>query len=226
MQSRMQGAAEDTTIALLKLLAHIYEAHRRQRQGAGEGQAVCADLAANPFVQFKQGVVPLLGGGVAFDGGRGTAQQHHAPSLAGKLQSDLAGMVARLIVLLETRFVFFVEDNQAQVGQGRKHGRTAADQQAGFTAAQLPPRIVAFADAEVAVEHRHLARQASNKATHQLGREGNFGNQHKGLAAEPQRTGDCPQVDFSFAAASYAMQQKRARRVWRARATGPAVARR
>jgi len=102
------------------------------------------------------------------------------------------------LILLEAVVVLFVQDDQAQLGQGGKHRRAGADHHLGGGGQHLPPGVVALAFREAAVVGPHLGSQPRPKPIHQLRGKADLGHQHQRRPSLLQHLGDHLQVHFRF----------------------------
>ncbi len=57
-------------------------------------------------------------------------------------------MISRIFALLVARFMFFIDDNRAEILEWRKYRRPRSDDDASLSALYREPRIVALAFAE------------------------------------------------------------------------------
>jgi len=126
---------------------------------------------------------------------------------------DVAGVVAGGGVLFVRGFVFFVDNDHAEVGQRREDGGAGADDDAGAALADFLPFVVAFAGGEVAVEDGDeglmgAAAEAGFEAFDGLGGEGDFGDENDGALAAGEGVGDGLEVNFGFAAAGDAVEEE------------------
>lgn len=109
--------------------------------------------------------------------------------------------------------MFFIDDDETEVLQGREESAARADDDDGFSAVDLMPFIEAFACREVAMQDGDLplaAGEAGFEAVDRLGSEGDLRNQDDGGAAFPQNVIDGLKVDFCFSAAGDSLEEDRA----------------
>ena len=166
-------------------------------------------LAAGAFGQRQQAVAALLRVAPALQTGGGAAQYRRAAALPRTPYRQIAGVVAQFVVLLERSVVFFIDHNQPQIGQRREHRQPRADQQ--FRFAGHCPQIVAaaLAGGGLAVQHGGGdAGKTPRHALHQLRREIDFRQQKQHLPPRCQRLRGGFKIDFGFAAAGDAVEQK------------------
>jgi len=150
----------------------------------------------------------FAGAGVveAFEGGGGRAEQAMGGGELGAFDGNVAGVVAGDGVLLVAGFVFFVDDDQAQAGDGGKDGGAGADDDVGPAGADGVPLGVALGGGQAAV-HDGDAGESAAEAVDGLGGEGDFGQENDGLGAAVEGIGDGADVDFGFSAVGDAVEE-------------------
>ncbi len=82
-----------------------------------------------------------VGGGLERGGGAG--QDDGGAGIAGAHYSGIAGVVDHAFFLFEGRIVFFVDHDQAEVGEGQEEGGAGADQDLDLAAQQGVPTVAA-----------------------------------------------------------------------------------
>ena len=126
-------------------------------------------------------------------------------------------------VLLVGVVVLLVQHDQPNVGQRRKQGAARADDHVHQPQPGPAPSVVALALAQLAVPHRHPAREARRKAPHGLRGQRDLRHQHQRPLALRQRGRQGPQVNLGLARAGDAVQQHRlAESGWGPSAAAPA----
>ena len=107
------------------------------------------------------------GEGVAYDSSVGVADPMH-DQRSGELAAHdrhIAPVIARRLVLLVRGVVLLIHDDEAGIGERRKHRRARADHDVDVAAADAVPLIVALAIGEAAVLNRdRVAERARNSA--------------------------------------------------------------
>ncbi len=73
---------------------------------------------------------------------------------------DIAGVIARRRFLLEGRFVFLVDDDQAEVARRREHRAACADDDLHAPGGDLPPVARPVGVLQMAMQHRDFAARA------------------------------------------------------------------
>ena len=139
------------------------------------------------------------GRGGAEDDGAGLAETAH--------DGDVAGVVARRLVLLVAGLVLLVHDDDAEFVDGREDGRARADDDARLASMDAVPFVVALAVAELAVEDGDGGAEAGGEALDGLGGEGDFGDENDGAAPFVERVGDALEEDLGLAARGDAVEE-------------------
>jgi hypothetical protein len=106
--------------------------------------------------------------------------------------------------------VLLVDDDQAEVGEGREDRRARAHAHAGLAAAHPPPLVVALARGEAGVHDGDGVAEALHEAAGRLRRERDLWNEDDRRVAPFKGRGDRAQVDLGLAAAGDAVQEERA----------------
>ncbi len=104
--------------------------------------------------------------------------------------------------------MLFVDDDDAQVPDGREDGRARADDDARLAALETPPLVEALARGERRVEDGDRIAEVCAQAAREDGRERDLGDEHHRRAPAPQRLAHGADVDFGFAAARDAVQEE------------------
>ena len=153
----------------------------------------------------------------------GAAQQQQRSAALGALGGDVAGVVARVALVLVGGVVLLVDDDQPEILDRREHGRARADADPRLALAQAPPLLVALGRAQLRVQHRDGVAEAFDEAPDDLRGQRDLRHEHDRAASLLQRGRGGAQVDLGLAGAGDAVQQPPARRV---RAVSAAVERR
>ena len=103
--------------------------------------------------------------------------------------------------------MLLVDDDQAQVGDGREHRRARPDADARLAAAQTSPLVVALAGAQLRVQDGDGVAEAGLEAGDRLRGQGDLGHEH-----DPRARGRAPprrrQVDLGLARTGDAVKQE------------------
>src|SRR5947209_19425161 len=87
-------------------------------------------------------------------------------------------MVARRLALLVARFVFFVDDDRAEIGERREDGGSRTDGDALLAATECEPCVVPLAVAQRAVQDGDAIAECGAEAIDRLWREGDLRDEH------------------------------------------------
>jgi len=116
----------------------------------------------------------------------------------GEVAPVVAGIGAFLFVGV---LVFFIDDDDAEIGEGGKDGTARADDDFGFAAADAVPLVEAFALGEVGVENGDLILdrgEAGFEPLDGLRGEGNLGQEDKHAFPLVDAVLGGLEVDFCF----------------------------
>ena len=191
-QGRREGGA---TRRLARLQRHVHQAHARQGPAADTlGQtepAVGALLGALPALQRR--------------GGRPKHDRHVLQPPA--VDRQIARRVARALLLLERRVVFFIDHDQTQARHRGKHRQPGAEHQIGVAKVGREPMAQALRRRQSAVQRYQAVRGKTGRKTGlELGRQVDLRHQHQHLPAAGQGLRCRLQIDLRLAAAGDAMQ--------------------
>src|SRR6185369_10598883 len=95
--------------------------------------------------QFEYRVLVLHGVEIRFQRWGRRAENNHGMRHLGAHDRNIAGMVARRFFLLVRAIVFFVDDDEREVGNGSKYGRSRTDHDSGVSAMNAVPLLSALA---------------------------------------------------------------------------------
>ena len=155
-----------------EVTAQVHEMHGRRLRRAG------ALRQPQSTVAFRRDV------GEALEGGRRRAEHDRHAELARAPHGDVAGGVAKPVLLLEGAIVFLVDDDQPGARQRREHRRARADDDPGAPVPRPDPGVQALPVGEPRMQERDLrGRKAPAEALHELRREADLRHQHQALAA-------------------------------------------
>ena len=105
--------------------------------------------------------------------------------------------------------MFFVENDEAEVGLGGEEGASRAYGHAEFAFVDAPPFVELLAGFEAAVEDGDLAREAGTEALHGLGGEGDLGDEDYAPPPELQAALQSTEIYLGLAAAGDATEEER-----------------
>ena len=173
-----QRPADGRCVARGQFLAHVHQPHLRQRH------VVVA------FRQLHQRIPARLRGIVAFRGGRGRGQQQQRAVSRGTALRHIVGGIARRALGVIGMLLLFVDDNDSDVRQGRKHSAARAHHDVCAAVLDLLPLQKALGIGERRVLHGHSVSKKGFQAVDHLRRKRNFRHQHQRLAPRRNRLFD------------------------------------
>lgn len=116
-------------------------------------------------------------------------------------------MVAETLLVFIGGIVLLIDDNHAKAVERGEESTSRPHGDRCFARSQSRPLLKSFAGSKSAMEHRQSVSKPRSQAGHDLVGERNFRNQNQGLTADLQGRRHGPEVDLSFAAARYAVEQ-------------------
>ena len=116
-------------------------------------------------------------------------------------------MILDAVLLLETRLMCLVDDDQAEAAIGEEKSGAGADRDPRLTRRDSSPSAAALALAQARMPGHRLAAEAGREALQEGLGERDFGEQDEHLLAAPDRLGDRLEVDFGLARAGDAVEQ-------------------
>ena len=143
-----------------------------------------------------------------FDRGGGGGEDHRAAFEQPAHHRDVARVIMDPVLLLETRFMRLVDDDQSQRREGQEQRGTRADGDARLAAGDRAPRAAALRRAQPAVPGDRLAAEAIVETLQERLGQRDLGQQHEHLPAGPQRGGDRLEIDFGLARSGDAVEQR------------------
>ena len=124
-----------------KLLAHVDEIDARHRAVTNAGK------------QFEKLVFPQLRVVAAFKTGRCGTEHHASTGVLRAHHGDIAAVIARILFLLVALIVLFIDNDEAQIANGREHAGARPHDYAGRAGTNFSPLAGAFGVAESAVQN-------------------------------------------------------------------------
>ena len=161
-------------------------------------------------VACRQGDAAVAAGldvGEGFQRGRGGDQHGRRGAEPGADHGHVAGVVNDAFLLLEGGFVLLVDDDEAEVGEGKEQRRAGADDDGGGAIGDGAPGGAAGAGGEVGVPDGGGDAEAAFEALQPLRGEGDLGEQHQRLTALAEGFGDGFEVGLGLAGAGDAVEQ-------------------
>ena len=138
--------------------------------------------------------------------GRRARQQPRA-GLVGAVGGDVAGVVARVALVLVGAVVLLVDDDQPEPLDRGEDRRARPDGDPRLTGPQPPPLVVALALAQRRVQQRDRVPEARREARHRLRREGDLRHERDHALATRQGGLRRAQVHLGLAGPGHAVQQ-------------------
>ena len=161
---------------------------------------------AGAFLQTGAGVAAAMGVLQRLQRWRGAAEHHRHAQRGGAFHGHVPGGIRQAILLLVGAVVFLVDDDQAEPGEGREHGRAGADEDAMLAAGAFVPNVEALRVRDAGVQHRGSA-EAGPHAVQRLRCERDLRHQQQRLAATAQHLGNDVEIHLRLAAAGDAIEQ-------------------
>ena len=198
-----------STIALPRAVAHIGERVRGDRVQPGALAAHVEHLDGRQRAPVDAPRQARTGIAVHALRARGRAAGDQQRAAAcGALGGDLAGVVARVPLVLVGGVVLLVDHDQAEVGDGREHRRARPDADPRLALAQPPPLLVALGRGHPRVQHGDGVAEARGEAREDLRRERDLRDQHDRAPPLRERRLGGPQVDLGLAGSGHPVQQR------------------
>ena len=146
-------------------------------------------------------LVPALGTG------RGGPAEEHRAGLRGSAAGDLAGVVARVSLLLVGGVVLLIDHDQARIGHRSEDRRARPDADPGLTRTQASPFVIAGTRGHLGVEQRDGVTESPPEAVHRLRRQGDLRDEDDRSPPPRQRLPGRLEVDLRLARAGHAVEQ-------------------
>lgn len=160
------------------------------------------------LVHFHQGIPAFLGIVVGLEGWGGGTQEDVAIQEAGCINGHVTGMVAGAgFVLLKGLVVFFVDDDEAEVFEGKEDGGADSNHDLVFSQKDFLPDLHPLLIVKTAVVNAHLLAQFALDLVDDLLGDGDLGQEVKDLLPSCQGFADEFDVKVGLAAACDAVQQ-------------------
>ena len=194
--------------------SHVDDTSERERRPVG------------PFCHTNDLVLPGQGVLIALKRRRGRAEKDGAFFEAATHDREIARVILWWVFLFVGGFVFFIDDDESEVGQGGKNSGASSDDDAGFASANTMPFVESLALGKVGVHHGDLVdhfREAGFEALHSLGGEGDFGNQNDDVLSEIEGFLSRLKIDFGFPGSGDAVKEDGIGRIVRVEALGDRV---
>ena len=216
-ERRVAAAVEEQQRLLLlgERLGHGRDQHRRKPFSPLRGMLAQIDglhireLGAGVATgQMHVTVAARSGIDVALDRRCGRGQDHRVLGQAAAHDAHVAGLVVHAVLLLETRVVLLVDDDQAEVHEGQEEGGAGADDDACLPVGRGAPGAGSLARRERGMPFHRRAAEARREAVHELAGERDLGQHDEGLPPPLQRARHGLEVDLGLAGAGDAVEQR------------------
>ncbi len=187
-----------SALVFLGLDAHVDDACQ------GEGGSVGAFGEFDELVFAESGVLEGL------ERGGGGAENDGALFEVAANDGEIPGVVFGRVFLFVGGFVFFIDDDETGVLEGREDGGAGSDDDAGFAGADAVPFVKTLALGKMGVEDSDLVDEfveAGLEALDGLGGEGDLGDEDDDLFAEIEGGPGGLEVDFGFTGAGDAVEE-------------------
>ena len=213
---------QDRLLAFLEPLLHrADESAREQRQRALlhrlDAQIDHVDVREltriDALLQLDETVFSRLRIEKTFERRRRRPEQADGLREFGAHHRDVAPVVARRLILLVSRLVLLIDDDEPEVLHGRENRRARADDDFGLAGRDCQPAVEPLALAEMTVPH-HAAVAGRDglepraQPRHRLRRERDLGHEKHHATTGLQSRVDGPQINLRLARARDAVQQR------------------
>ncbi len=153
-------------------------------------------------------VAALLGIDQALDRGRGRAQDHRRlPEMAAH-HRHVARLIGHALLLLVALVVLLIDDDQAEIGEGKEQRRAGADHELRLVLGDGAPDAAAQRRRHAGVPFGGAGAETLLAAGDELAGERDLGHQHEHLTPPRQRGCDRLEIDFGLAGAGDAVEQR------------------
>ena len=105
--------------------------------------------------------------------------------------------------------MFLIDDDDAQSGDRREHGRARADHDARRAAFETAPFVETLARCQRRMENRHLIAKVCPQAARENRRQRDLGHEHHRGSTPRERGAHGTDVDLRFAASRHAVEKER-----------------
>ena len=191
-----QLARDDLLVSgFLKLLPHVDDFDFGQR------------ALLHAVGQFDQRVLVLLRVEIGLERRRGRAQHDDGIRHLGAHHGDVARVIARRFFLLVGGVVFFVDDDQRQIGDRSEYRRARAHDHARFAALDAVPLLGAFLVGERRVQDGDFVSEDLMQVGGDGWGEADLGDQQDGRASGLEHRAHGGEIDRGLARSGDAVQQ-------------------
>ena len=192
---------------------------RRQPAAARRAFAAKVDrgkVGHRPLAETRWQLQPVVAAALGVDARlqrrRRRGEHHRRAFQPAAHHRHVARVVDDAVLLLVGALVLFVDDDQAEIGEGQEQSRARADDDARFAARHGAPQPLALAGRDRRVPLGRPRAEAGGETVEELRRQRDLRQQHQRLPPGAQGRGDRLEIDFGLARAGDAFEQDRARR--------------
>ncbi len=164
-------------------------------------------LAAEPLRQLQAAIAPAPRIHLGLDRRRRRRQHHRKPGDVAAHHRHVAGVIVHAVFLLVDRVMFFIDDDQAEIGVGQEQRRAGADDDADLAGGHRMPGAGADARAQLGMPLRRAHPESRRETIQRLRGERDFRHQDQALAAARYRFGHRLEIDLGLARAGDAVEQ-------------------
>ena len=207
-------------LTALQSLGHRLDQHRRQPLAAlgrahahidgGDGWKARRLVA---LLELDVAVAALSGIHQALDGGRGRAQHYGESPKRSAHHRHVARLIGDALLLLVAGVVLLIDDDEAEIGEGKEQRRAGADHELRLIFGNRPPHPSAHRRGKPRMPLRRLGAKPLLAAGDEMTGERDFRHQHQRLFAFGERRGDRLEIDLGLARAGDAVEQGHAEAV-------------
>ena len=153
-------------------------------------------------------VTALLGVDQALDRGRGRTQDHRHLAEMPSHHRHVARLIGDALLLLVARVVLFIDDDQAEIGEGEEEGRAGADHELRLVLGHGAPDAAAQGGRDARMPLGRARAETLLAAVDELTGECDLGHEHEHLPAARERRRDRLEIDFGLARAGDPVEQR------------------
>jgi hypothetical protein len=117
-------------------------------------------------------------------------------------------VISNPLLLLETRIVLFVDDDEAKVCYRCKEGAPGAYGDSNFARAKTAPHAVALARGKPGVKHSDVIAEPRSHAPYELRSQRDLGDEHDRANTSLASHGESPKVHLGLPASGHAMKKE------------------
>ena len=193
---RLRQPRRDEAAARRAFAPHVDRLDHRQMRAAETLRQVDALVAPAPRIDLR------------FDRGRRRGQQHRDFRHAAAHHRHVAGVIMRAVLLLVGGVVLFIDHNESEIGVRQEQRRARADHHRHLVRRHRGPSACARARRQLRMPFRGPRAEAGGEAVERLRGERDLRHQDQCLPLVPDIFRDALEIDFGFARAGDAVEQR------------------